>query len=340
MKKVFENTSWRWKAGFALMGVVLLLGGFWGCGPTYPEEHLPEAVKQVCKDEYGLEVDVARAGGTLGIYYPMEELLDVTFGIREEAWESINNLILIASRVVLSTDADIRFYTIIAQDVRLPEIQVVIIKYVDDVKRAMYRAISRDESFRRTLFSNNLTPQAEKERSVERVFDSMQVDDTTRDAIMNEFFRTQPTSLRDIGYWRGRFYLKDITMEEFLAEQMANRVKIKFLRDDTLPSQFRFGSAEGDFVDHREERDFVIDFEIADLTDKGTPGSRRMQKVERILTVAGDVISGYGYEQFDRVVLNDRLDNARITAHRQDILDLSHGVISVEEAVKAPLGYF
>ncbi|HPN73295.1 MAG TPA: hypothetical protein PKZ41_04795, partial [Candidatus Omnitrophota bacterium] len=70
------------------------------CAPTYPKESLPEAVKTVCKAEYGMEVDVVVEGSTMGIFHPMEGLLDTNMGISKDAWDKISNLILIASRVV------------------------------------------------------------------------------------------------------------------------------------------------------------------------------------------------------------------------------------------------
>ena len=141
--------------GFCVVAVSVCLQVLAGCVPSYPKAQLPDAVKERCHDEYGMEVDVTVKGSTMGIYYPMEGLLDVGMGISEEAWDKIGNLLLIASRVVLSTDADIKFYCVITQDVKLPELQVVIIKYVDDVKKGMYRNISRSEAFKRTLFSIN-----------------------------------------------------------------------------------------------------------------------------------------------------------------------------------------
>ena len=181
------------------------------CMPTYPKEKLPQAVQSICKIEYDMEVDVTVVGSTMGIYYPMEGLLDVGMGISEPAWDKISNLILIASRVVLSTDADIDFYCVITQDARLPELQVAIIKYVDDIKRSMVRNISRGESFKRTLFSINLTPQATKERSIEKVFDKLGVEESTRKKVLDEFFRSPPARIKDIGYWRENFYLKEIS---------------------------------------------------------------------------------------------------------------------------------
>ncbi|MBU0683587.1 MAG: hypothetical protein KJ864_04805, partial [Candidatus Omnitrophica bacterium] len=179
--------------------------GATGCVPSFPKEKLPSAVSSICKTEYNMDVDVTVLGKTMGIYYPMKGLLDAGLSVSSEAWDSISNLLLIASRVVLSTDADIDFYCVITQDARFPELQVAIIKYVEDVKRGMYQDISRDESFKRTLFTINLTPQAKKERSIETVLKSFGVEEEAQQSVLEEFFRSPPTKLTDIGYWRGKF---------------------------------------------------------------------------------------------------------------------------------------
>ncbi|MFH1305801.1 MAG: hypothetical protein ABIH74_05330, partial [Candidatus Omnitrophota bacterium] len=255
MKNVFAVGA----AAALITGMLLALSS---CVPSYPREKLPEAVKSICKIEYDMDVETIVEGSTMGIYYPMKGLLDLGLGISEEAWDKISNLLLIASRVVLSTDADIRFYCVIAQDPRLPELQMVIIKYVDDIKRGMVRNISRGESFKRTLFSLNLTPQAEKERSIESVFDKLGVNEETKQKVVDEFFRSPPTKLSDIGYWKGSFYIKDITMEEFIAAQIVNRVKVGFRDDEKLKEQFDYKAAEGFVSSSNGENTFVIQFKI------------------------------------------------------------------------------
>ncbi|MBD3427225.1 MAG: hypothetical protein GF409_08410 [Candidatus Omnitrophica bacterium] len=310
------------------------------CTPTYPKEKLPQAVKSVCKQEYDMDVDVTLKGSTMGIYYPMKGLLDAGMGISEDAWDNISNLILIASRVVLSTDADVKFYCVITQDVRLPELQVVIIKYVEDVKRGMVRNISRSESFKRTLFSINLTPQAKKERSIEKVFNKLGVGEDTRQKVLEEFFRSPPTRLSDIGYWRDNFYLKDITLEEFLASQIANRIKIDFRQDEKLAELFSFKASEGLYVAGEQRRSFLVKFKIADQT----PGDRimnpRVKKIEEILKIANRVFYGYKFQDFDTLVLEDQLENANLSISEEDIYNLNRKRVPIEELVNAPAGYF
>ena len=334
----------RGKYSLAVLTAVFMIGAvcllLQACAPTYPREGLEEAVKTVCKSEYNMDVDVTVVGSTIGIYHPMVGLLDAGMGISKEAWDKISSLILIASRVVLSTDADIKFYCVITQDERLPELQVVIIKYVDDVKKGMYRNISRNESFKRTLFTINLTPQAKKERSIEKIFSKIGVGDETKEKVLDEFFRSPPTKLTDIGYWRGQFYLKNITMPEFLAAQMANRIKIDFRGEKSLMDIFSYKSAEGIYSATPDHKYFLLNYKIADDTAKESPATLKEKKVGEILKIINTVVYGYKFKDFDFVIMNDQLENVKITVMEKDIYNYDPKKYTVQEIVQAPQGYF
>jgi hypothetical protein len=310
------------------------------CMPTYPQEKLPDAIKEVCKTEYDMTVDVAIKGSTLGIYYPMQGLMDVSMGISEAAWDKISNLILVASRVVLSTDADIKFYCVITQDERLPELQVVIIKYVDDVKMGMYRNISRSESFKRTLFSVNLTPQARKERSVEQIFDRLGLEEGTRENVLDEFFRSTPSRLSDIGYWRGHFYLKDISLGEFLASQISNRMKIDFRGEKSLSENFNYKSSEGEYIQGEEENSLLVKFKIFDQKKKESEGDLRELKIGEILRIVKEVVNGYKFKDFSFLEMEDQILNAKLLVSAGDVETFNKKKIAVEEIVKVQNNYF
>lgn len=333
------DSKFRKKAFFAALCVITALT-MSSCTPSFPREKLPETVKEVCKAEYDMDVDVAVEGSTVGIYYPMAGLLDVGMGISKDAWDKISNLILIASRVVLSTDADIKFYCVVTQDARLPELQVVIIKYVDDVKHGMYRNISRNESFKRTLFSINLTPQAKKERSIEQVFKKLGVKDETGQKVMDEFFRSTPTKLSDIGYWRGKFYLKDVTLPEFLAAQISNRIKIDFRGEKKLNEFFDYKSSEASFIEAPGERHFLIKFKIQPQIAAGNAPDLNEKKIQDILEIANSVVRGYKFQDFDFMILEDQLENAKIRVNREKVYDFKRDKFPVQEIVQAPQGYF
>ena len=310
------------------------------CVPSYPKEKLPEMVKEICRIEYKMDVDVTMEGGTLGIYYPMKGLLDAGLGVSTDAWDKISNLILVASRVVLSTDADIHFYCVITQDERLPEVQIVVIKYVEDVKRGMYQDISRDESFKRTLFSINLTPQAQKERSIQQVFDKLGVDDSTRENVMQEFFRSPPTKLSDIGYWKGNFYLKDVKLEEFLAAQMVNRIKIDFRKEKNIDKMFDYGSAEGFFTTSDNRRIFTLKYKIFDHGTKGQEIELRNKKLGELLRIASETVYGYEYKDFDLLELEDQLTNSTFWAQEKDVYDFIKKKPAVQAVIRTSPNFF
>ena len=326
--------------GTAAISACLLICVVTACAPSYPKEKLDKAVKSVCKNEYDMNVDVSITGSTMGIYYPMKGLLEPSLNISEDAWDSITNLLQVASRVVLSTDADIKFYCIIAQDVRLPELQVVIIKYVDDVKRGMFRSISRNESLKRTLFSINLTPQAEKEKSVEKVFEKLGVEQTTAENVLEEFFRSPPTKLKDVGYWKGHFYLKDVTLPEFLAAQAASRIKFDFRGEENLKEKYDFRVSEGEYSDKMGIKAFILKFKIAEKGPRANVGKLRKEKIEDIISIFKHMLAGYKFTDYDIVILDDQLENAILRIKEQDIKSFGKKEMDIENVVIAPAGYF
>ncbi len=336
----YLNDIGLFAAASAVTAGVLGMLALSGCMPTYPKENLPSAVKEVCKIEYGMDVDVVVMNSTMGIYYPMKGLLDVSLGISEAAWDKISNLVLVASRVALSTDADIKFFCVITQDARLPELQVVIIKYIEDIKRGVYIDISRNESYKRTLFSINLTPQARKERSIEQVFDKLGIADAARQKVMDEFFRSAPTKLSDVGYWKGKFYLKDISLAEFLAAQIANRVKIDFRTDKGLEKIFAYKSSEGLFVPDKDKGHFLIRFNIEDQRRTDDKVNMRAKKMQELMRIASEVVYGYEFADFDCVVFEDQLLNARLTANEKDVYEFNKKKLQADKVIQAPTGYF
>ncbi len=330
----FKRTSVLLIAG---MIVPLVLSS---CGPTFPKEHLEEAIKDLCEEEYGLEVQVEQKGKTLGLFYAKEGLLEPTFAIREDAWEDINDLVFSVSRVLLSTDAEVDFYAIIVQDVDMPDIQLVVVKYVKDVKKSMYWAISRYEAFRRTIFRHNITPQAQQEQAVRDIFAMLELDEETQEAVIQEHLKSETLTLKDIGYWRGQFYLKDITKGEFLGVQIANRINLRFNEEDHLREKFRLLSVEGEFVEETEENWFLLNFSIESKGVFDSSREKRRIKVNEILEEFSTMVYGYEFEEFDYLVLYDMMDEVNLKVSFEDIYDYREGPGSLHRIVEAPEGYF
>jgi len=145
-----------------LSSISVLLFLLAGCDyydkPTYPEKNIIEAVKQICRDEYDLDVKAKVTGKTLCIYLVLENLIDSDLRLSQDASEVVDHLTLTVSRVTLSTDADIRFYLVIARDKDVPNAELIMVRYVDDVRRLLRYNISRDDYLSRMILDLRFNP--------------------------------------------------------------------------------------------------------------------------------------------------------------------------------------
>ncbi|MBI5144401.1 MAG: hypothetical protein HZA30_04975 [Candidatus Omnitrophica bacterium] len=325
----FRNINRLWGAlGIILCAVTFLTG----CSPTYPKEKFRESIIKVCKAEYKLDVKVETIGRTIAIYLPLEDLIDFTFAITKQASEKINDVILSVSRVALSTDAEFDFYCVIAHDVRIPEIQIVIIKSVDDVKRFLLNDISRGEYSKRMLVDIRFSPQAQKEREIKEIFNKVRVDKKWQEQVMNDFFRSEPTALSDIGYWGGHFYIKDISLAEFLAEQIANRFRLAFREEKGLLDAYLVKSSKGSFTTKGGQRIFklelLVEYKPLEVSDKKAASDVIF---ETALKIASHVIHNYRFNDFDRFEILNQQDNSVITLSSEELESFRTKKLKLEE---------
>ena len=318
----------------SLLCASLVLVTLTGCGPTYPKEKFEESIVKVCKNEYKLDVKVEAIGKTVAIYVPLPDLMDFTFAITKSASEKINDVILTVSRVMLSTDAKFDFYCIIAHDVKIPEIQIVIIKTVDDVKRFLLNDISRGEYSKRMIVDVRLNPQAQKERAIKEVFQKMSLDRKWQEEVMNDFFRAGPSGLGEIGYWNGRFYIKDVTIPEFLAEQMANRVRIEFREKKDLADAYLIKSVKGLYNDKLAKPYFKLEVSAEPKSLKDANDSAAADKIfGETLAVAGHVVHVYRFDNFDYLEVVNQPDGKTLRVSRDDLEAFRKKKLSLEEVI-------
>lgn len=291
------------------------------CGEiTYPKEKLRESIIELCAEEYNVAVDVKITGNTMAIYIPLPNLFGITLAINKVAQDKVQDVLLGASRVALSTDADIKFYCIIAQDERIPEIQLVIIKYVDDIKKVYFQAISRGEYFKRTIIDINENPQAKKEQSIREVFGKMSLDEEMQQNVLNDFFRSEPSSLEGIGYWNGQFYIKNITLPEFLAEQMKARIIMRFREKEEL-RKYELKSLTSKFTEEDSAKYFFFTFQIEDflfLTDPKEIVDGQREIFENIFEETSNVIYGYKFKEFNSVKFLEKNLNKELMIPEKD----------------------
>jgi hypothetical protein len=321
-----------WAFLLAIAGVAAALTS---CGPTYPMDKVKESVARVCRDEYKLDVKAEIIGKTIAIYLPLEDLIDFTFAITKSASEKINDVILSVSRVTLSTDAEFDFYCIIAHDIRIPEIQIVIIKSVDDVKRFLLNDISRGEYSKRMLVDIRLSPQAQKERAIKEIFSKMNMDRKWQEQVLDDFFRSEPASLGDIGYWNNRFYVKDVPLPEFLAEQIASRIRMDFREDKKLSDAFTLKSSKGAYIARAGKKAFRFEMiaEPRRLFDENA-SAREGLLFSETAGLINHVLRGYRFEDFDSVEITNQWDNRLMRLSRGEMEALRLKKIKFEELVK------
>ncbi len=329
-----NNKSFTRKAAVAVLTLALFSAS--GCDkPTYPKEKFKESIIRLCKSEYKLDVKVATKGKTVVIYLPLPNLIDFTFAITKSASEKINNVILSVTRVAISTDADYDFYAIIAHDVRIPEIQIIIIKSVEDVRRFLLGNISRDDYSKRMIIDMRLNPQAQKERSVREVFEKMGLDTKWQDQVMNDFFRSEPTALSDIGYWNSRFYIKDITVGEFLAEQIAGRIRIFFREDAKTAERMALKAAKGVYVVRGDKKYFKIEALAQPklLPDRASPELAE-ETLKILLKISSGVVWGYKFDDFDYLELMDQATSRTVKVTKDDLEAMKKKQKKPEDIIK------
>lgn len=297
-----------------------------GCGPTYPKEHVDSSIIDLCKKEYDVDVEVKIAGKTLGVYIPLGGLINENLAVDSHAIGKVDDVIMSVSRVALSTDADFNFYVVVAQDPLIPELELVIIRYVKDVKRFLVTDISRSEYFNRMITEIKLTPQVQKEKLVRGLFENVGFE--ISDKVVEEYFQLgYIDTIADIGYWNGRFFLKDLSMGEFIAKQIEGRIRKIFSTKDLLRA-LRLSFIQGNYQDGAFGLNIKIDLEADLFSD---PSYYRALSLEEIYKVFSRVIYGYKFKDYSHIKLFYGAEEVVFTKDEMD--DLRKHKIKLEDII-------
>jgi hypothetical protein len=291
-----------------------------------------KAIIQLCREEYNVEVNVEIIGDTVGVYLPIEGLFDMTLNISKEAANNINDVILSVSRVTLSSDADLAFYIVIAQDPLLPEIEVVLIRYLRDLRMLHYEQISRGEFAKRMIVSIKVTPQAQKAQVLKDVLGRLEIDDA--EAIIAEYLDASTvTSIEEIGYWNDIFYMKDIDMGEFLALQIAERAKGRFLTSPELMRAAKIKAIDGEYLNESGKQFFRFSYELIPagperlFADEGASDGM----AGLMLDEAAKVAHGYRFNDFWNVEIRDSASGETLFATAEELEEYRKKKLKKEE---------
>jgi hypothetical protein len=252
-----------------------------GCGPkyTYPAATVPESIERICLKEYKVEVDARVVGKTAAALYYVDTLLDDKGQIPREIHEKMGQIMQVVTRVALSTDLPLDFCVVVIRDrAHLNELYVT--RSIDDTKRANSDAIGVEESINRTLFGQGkYQPNAEGEKS---------------------------------------FVLDEVKLEDFLAEQIAQRIRFGFAKETKDVNDAAAAGAQAPFVlvdgvYNRDERKFR--FSVLSLKAEEPQETMRM-----VLRMVKEVLGGYKFVDFDGIEILDYLNRQKLEIS-QDVFE-------------------
>jgi hypothetical protein len=142
--------------------------------PTYPIGKIEDSILKLCKDEYKLEnVKVKITGSTLGVYIPVEGLVDSEMKLDQKSGEKIEDVALSIHRVTTSTDMPLKFYVLTARDIKTQGAEFILTGFVYDVIRVRLYDISRGEYFQRILRDFRFNPAIAGEKKVRELFETL-----------------------------------------------------------------------------------------------------------------------------------------------------------------------
>ncbi|MFH1857295.1 MAG: hypothetical protein ABH845_00100, partial [Candidatus Omnitrophota bacterium] len=255
----------------------------------------------------GMNVTVQRVGKTLGVYVPLEKLFDSTLRLSPEVGDQLDGVILSTSRVVLSTNDPPDFYVVVAQDKRIPGIELKLIRYVQDLRRFWLQDLSRGEFNKRMLFEFGL----------------------------------------DLGIFKEgneHFNLEEVHFEQFLAQQMAFRIKMRLEEEALFKNKLELRTVKGKFVEAQTDADGKTqgkpagDFALSlDVQDRGfalrKPIDAESEKkiFALMLDVVLEVFRGYHFEAFRNVTIQIPYLHQNFVIGRDDLERYRHKKMDLAE---------
>jgi hypothetical protein len=247
--------------------------------PTYKEENLTALVKQICKDEYNLEVITGRTPTTLWVYAPLQKILHKDYGktsdkfFDEEVIENLRHILTTIGRVLISSDRTPEFFVLAASDINIG-IDYALIANVLDIKKTYAGFLPFTETQKRYVIKLNLAPEA--------------IGDTTGRHIL----------------------ISDIKLSDFLAQQIAQRISAQF-QTEALKKYFKIDKSEGMFDNGR----FIFAYSVQQTAKP----EKAINVMKEILDTATFCIKTYEFRDFNTLEINDLVTQDKLVLSQQEI---------------------
>ncbi len=271
----------------ALLSVSIIPFILSGCScpkePTFKEKDIPNIIKKICKEEYGLDVTTQRKDNTLWVYAPMGKILHKDYGknqdkiFDEEMSDRLRNILITVGRVLISSDDTPDFFALLASDIKLG-IDYTIIGNVLDIKKSYADFIPWTEVNRRYVIKFSVSPEA--------------IGDTS-------------------GF---HFVPYGIAMGWFLKEQISQRIGA-FFQDEEMKDFFKVSASAGEFTDGI----FIFKYSVEQIAKP----TKRIKPRKEILKIIAYCIKTYEFEDFEGVVITDVPAQETLYYSKEEILNIN-----------------
>lgn len=126
--------------------------------PTYPKARVAESLHALLQDDH-IDAAVRFLDHTLAVQFDYPGALAQSggqIGIGPAFDEASRKVLTALHRVLLSTDADVRFYVLLMSDALVPGAYLTMVRYMDDIRKANAQMLDTQEIFARTIFELNV----------------------------------------------------------------------------------------------------------------------------------------------------------------------------------------
>lgn len=121
--------------------------------PSFTDENILSSLKKLLKEEFDIQALVKRNQQTLGICFTVPKLLSSNRKTMPIVIDQLQDIMLVVRRVLLSTNADIKFFQI---NIRGKDtgLEISLIRYLKDLKILLLSGISFGDYSKRMLYRN------------------------------------------------------------------------------------------------------------------------------------------------------------------------------------------
>ncbi|MEK6732880.1 MAG: hypothetical protein AABY55_04565 [Candidatus Omnitrophota bacterium] len=208
---------------YKLLVIILLSIVLSSCNkPSYPTGKVEDSVLKLCKDEYKLEnVKTKITGSTLGVYIPVEGLVDPDLKLNQDAGKKIENVAMSIHRVITSTDQPLKFYILTARDTKTTGAEFILTGFVYDVVRVRLFDISRGEYFQRILRDFRFNPSIAGEQKIRELFNSLNQNASLAENVKSIFYPI---------YLIGKKNTQKIEIAEVESKEISDRESLLYVK--------------------------------------------------------------------------------------------------------------